>query len=139
MGRVKAPWAFRKERKNERHGGYRGRWYYQVIQGDMYVIHEGEYFLLMYGKNKTCKQSNDSLHPLMGKIPPLETRAPPPPEQHLRPKQDAAIPSSRHVMKDMNRNETRAGHKPFGGPPFNKRKLYSGIKCTQRGEKINLL
>jgi len=45
---VKAPWAFRKGRKNERHGGYRGRWYYQVIQGDMYVIHEGEYFLLMF-------------------------------------------------------------------------------------------
>jgi len=45
---VKAPWAFRKGRINERHGGYRGRWYYQVIQGDMYVIHEGEYFLLMY-------------------------------------------------------------------------------------------
>jgi len=44
---VKAPWAFRKGRKNEKHGGYRGRWYYQVIQGDMYVIHEGEYFLLM--------------------------------------------------------------------------------------------
>jgi len=44
---VKAPWAFRKGRKNERHGGYRGRWYYKVIQGDMYVIHEGEYFLLM--------------------------------------------------------------------------------------------
>ena len=47
MGRVKAPWAFRKGRKNERHAGYRRRWYYQVIQGDMYVIHEGEYFLLM--------------------------------------------------------------------------------------------
>jgi len=47
LGRVKAPWAFRKGRKNERHGAYRGRWYYQVIQGDMYVIHEGEYFLLM--------------------------------------------------------------------------------------------
>ena len=48
MGRLKAPWAFRKGRKNERHGGYRGRWYYQVIQGDMYVIHEGEYLLLMH-------------------------------------------------------------------------------------------
>jgi len=47
LGRVKAPWAFRKGRKNERHGGYRGRWYYQVIQGNIYVTHKGEYFLLM--------------------------------------------------------------------------------------------
>ena len=32
-----------------------------------------------YGRNKTYKQSNDLLHPLMGKIKPLETRAHPPP------------------------------------------------------------
>ena len=32
-----------------------------------------------YGVNKTFKQCNDPLHPLMGKIKPLETRAHPPP------------------------------------------------------------
>jgi len=32
-----------------------------------------------YDRNKTYKQSNDPLHPLMGKVKPLQTRAHPPP------------------------------------------------------------
>ena len=32
-----------------------------------------------YDRNKTYKQSNDLLHPLMGKIKPLQPRAHPPP------------------------------------------------------------
>ena len=32
-----------------------------------------------YDRNKTYKQSNDPLHPLMGKIKPLQSRAHPPP------------------------------------------------------------
>jgi len=75
-----------------------------------------------YGENKTIKESNDPHHPLMGKIKPLKTRAHPPPSQHLRRKQDEAIPSSRHVRKDKYRNETNESHKPFGGSPSPKEK-----------------
>ena len=74
----------------------------------------------------------------MGKIKPLWPRADPPPSQHLRRKQDEAIPSSRHVRKDKYRKGTRERHKPFGGPPKNKRKDSDGTKCRREG-KIKLL
>jgi len=75
-----------------------------------------------YDRNKTYKQSNDPLHPLIGKIKLLQTRADPPPSQHLRRKKDGAIPSSRHVRKNKYRKETRERDKPFGGPPETKEK-----------------
>jgi len=73
----------------------------------------------------------------MGKIKPLETRAHPSPSQHLRRKQDGAMPSSRHVRKDKYRNETKERHKPFGRPPTTK-EMISTAKGRQRG-KIKLL
>jgi len=86
-----------------------------------------------YDRNKTHKQSNDPLHPLMGKIKPLQPRAHPPPQQHLRRKQDEAIPSSRHVRKDKYRKETRERHKPFGGPPKTKEKILTAPSADREG------
>jgi len=91
-----------------------------------------------YDRNKTCKQSNDPLHPLMGKIKPLQPRAHPPPSQHLRRKQDGAVSSSRHVRKDKYRKETRERHKPFGGPPETKEKILAA-PSADREERIKLL
>ena len=87
-----------------------------------------------YDRNKTCKQSNNPLHPLMGKIKLPQNRAHPPPSQHLRRKQDGAIPSARHVRKDKYRKETRERHKPFGGPPKTKDKIFMAQAPT-KGEK----
>jgi len=56
----------------------------------------------------------------MEKIKFIEFRAHLTPLQHLKGKQDGAIPSSRHVRKDMSRHETRARHKPSGGLPKTK-------------------
>jgi len=87
-----------------------------------------------YDRNKTCKQSNDPPHPLMGKIKPHQPRAHHPPSQHLRRKQDEAIPSSRHVRKDKYRKETRERHKPFGGPPKTKERILTAQAPT-KGKK----
>ena len=86
-----------------------------------------------YDRNKTYEQSNDPLHPLIGNIRPHQTRAHPPPLQHLRRKQDGAIPSSRHVRKDKCRKETRERHKPVGGPPKTNEKILTAPSADGDG------
>ena len=91
-----------------------------------------------YDRNKTYKQSNDPLHPLIGKIKPLKPRAHPSPSQHLRRRQDGALPSSRHLRKDKYRNQTRERHKPFGGPPKTKEEIYTAQVPTKRKAKTTI-
>ena len=91
-----------------------------------------------YDRNKTCKQSNNPLHPLMGGLQPLEPRAHLPRSLHLRREQDEAIPSSRHVRKHKYGTETRERHKPFGGRPKTKEKILTA-PSADREERIKLL